>query len=271
MPAPSTARAAGSDRGADDFGLDPDFVDGVLAPLLRPLAHRWFRLTASGLGNVPDAGPALVVANHSGVLPLDALMTALTLHDEHPAHRRLRMLGGDVLFRAPVLRELVRKAGATRACVEDADRLLAAGEVVGVWPEGYKGIGKPFGQRYQLQRFGRGGFVSVAIRAAAPIVPCAIVGAEEAYPMLADAPAIAWLLRLPYFPITPTFPWLGPLGLIPLPSQWLIDFGEPIPTVTYGAQRADDPALITELTGRTREAVQVALDRLLAQRGPAFG
>jgi 1-acyl-sn-glycerol-3-phosphate acyltransferase len=255
----------------DEFGLDPDFIDRVLAPLLRPLARQWFRLAVTGVDNVPDAGPALVVANHSGVLPLDALMTALALRDEHPAHRRLRMLGGDVLFRPPVVRELVRKAGATRACVDDADRLLAAGEVVGVWPEGYKGIGKSFRQRYRLQRFGRGGFATVAIRAAAPIVPCAIVGAEETYPMLANATAIARLLRLPYFPITPTFPWLGPLGLIPLPSKWLIEFGEPIPTAGYGVESADDPALVAELAGRPREAIQIALDRLRAQRGPAFG
>ena len=218
------------DYAVDEFGFDPDLTDNVVLPLLRPLYRTWFRVETTGLHHVPDEGGALVVANHSGTVPLDALMTSVALHDDHPAHRHLRMLGADLVFRMPVVGQLSRKHGSTLACNADAERLLTAGELVGVWPEGFKGIGKPFADRYKLQRFGRGGFVSAALRTGMPIIPCSIVGAEEIYPMIADVPALARLLGLPYFPVTPTFPLLGPLGAVPLPSKWLIEFGEPIAT-----------------------------------------
>ena len=162
---------------------------------------------------------------HFGTLShiaLDAMMTQIALHDHHPAHRHLRMLGADLVFQTPFLSALARKAGHTLACMPDAERLLTGGELVGVWPEGFKGIGKPFSERYKLQRFGRGGFVSAALRARVPIIPTAIVGAEETYPKLGNIAPLARLLGLPYFPVTPTFPWLGPLGMIPLPSRWII-------------------------------------------------
>ena len=126
--------------------------------------------------------------------------------------------------------ELARKGGATLACNEDAERMLRGGELVGVWPEGFKGIGKPFAERYKLQRFGRGGFVSAAMRTGVPIIPTSVVGAEEIYPLVGNIPSLARLLGVPYIPITPLFPLLGPLGLVPLPSKWLIEFGEPIRT-----------------------------------------
>ncbi|CAM5672008.1 hypothetical protein SHIRM173S_01031 [Streptomyces hirsutus] len=129
------------------------------------------------------------------------------------------------------------RAGHTLACAEDAARLLEQGELVGVMPEGFKGLGKPFADRYKLQRFGRGGFVSTALRARTPIIPCSIVGAEEIYPMIGNARTVARLLGFPYFPLTPTFPWLGPLGAIPLPTKWTIQFGEPIHTESYRRRR----------------------------------
>jgi 1-acyl-sn-glycerol-3-phosphate acyltransferase len=198
------------------------------------------------------------------------VMTFLALLDHHPAHRHLRMLGADLVFRTPGLAPLARKAGHTLACNPDAERLLSAGELVGVWPEGFKGIGKPFSERYKLQRFGRGGFVSAALRLGVPIVPCSIVGAEEIYPMIGNAKALARLLGLPYFPITPTFPLLGPLGAIPLPSKWLIEFGEPIPTAGLGPAAADDPMLVFNITDQVRETIQQTLYRLLLQRRSAF-
>ena len=144
--------------------------------------------------------------------------------------------------------------------------LLAAGELVGVFPEGFKGIGKPFSERYQLQRFGRGGFVRTAISAGVPIVPCAIVGAEEIYPMIGNAARAARLLRLPYFPVTPLFPWLGPLGAVPLPSNWIIEFCDPVPTAAAGraaAARPDDEARSTTLAGAgQRTPIQERLDAL---------
>ncbi len=258
------------DYAVDDFGFDVDLNDNVILPVLRPLYEKWFRTEAIGMHNVPDVGGALVVANHSGTLPLDALMTAVALHDDHPAQRHLRMLGADFLFRFPGVGPLARKQGATLACNPDAERLMSAGELVGVWPEGFKGIGKPFRDRYKLQRFGRGGFVAAALRTRVPIIPCSIVGAEETYPKIGDIKPLARLLGAPYFPVTPTFPLLGPLGLVPLPSKWLIEFGEPIRTDTIGAAEADDPMTVFNLTDQVRETIQHTLYRLLSQRRNAF-
>jgi 1-acyl-sn-glycerol-3-phosphate acyltransferase len=258
------------DYAVDEFGFDADLTDNVVLPLLRPLYRTWFRVEATGLHHVPDEGGALVVANHSGTVPLDALMTSVALHDDHPAHRHLRMLGADLVFRLPVVGQLSRKHGSTLACSADAERLLADDELVGVWPEGFKGIGKPFADRYKLQRFGRGGFVSAALRTGRPIIPCSIVGAEETYPKIADIPALARLLNLPYFPVTPTFPLLGPLGAVPLPSKWLIEFGEPIPTAELGPDAADDPMLVFNLADQVRETIQLTLYRLLGRRRSAF-
>jgi 1-acyl-sn-glycerol-3-phosphate acyltransferase len=193
-------------------------------------------------------------------------MVATAVRVEHPAGRHLRMLGADLLFATPGLGALARKAGATLACMPDAERLLTAGELVGVWPEGFKGIGKPFRERYSLQRFGRGGFVAAALRAGVPIVPVSVVGAEEIHPVLGNAKTLARVLNLPYFPLTPTFPWLGPLGLVPLPSKWYIEFGTPILTDGYSPDRADEPGVRFELTDQVRESIQNTLRRLLAQR-----
>jgi 1-acyl-sn-glycerol-3-phosphate acyltransferase len=254
----------------DAFGFDEQFTDTVLLPLLRPLYRRWFRVEVRGKEHIPAEGAALIVANHSGTVPLDSLMTEVAVHDEHPAHRHLRMLGADLVFQLPFVADVARKNGTTLACTEDAERLLAAGELVGVWPEGFKGIGKPFSERYKLQRFGRGGFVSAAMRAKAPIVPCAIVGAEETYPMIANLGTLARMIGLPYVPITPTFPWFGPLGLIPLPSKWIIEFGEPIATDGHGDGAAEDPMLVFELTDRVRDTIQQTLYALLVRRRSTF-
>lgn len=264
-------RRVTGDYATDEFGFDPDLTDHVLVPLLRPLFERWFRVETHGVDNVPATGGGLVVANHSGTLPLDAMMTTVALHDDHPACRRLRLLGADLVFDLPFIGSLSRKLGSTLACNEDAERLLTGGELVGVFPEGFKGIGKPFRERYTLQRFGRGGFVTAALRTGAPIIPCAIVGAEETYPMLGNVKTVARLLGLPYFPVTPTFPALGPLGLVPLPSKWLIAFGEPIETASYGPAAAEDPMLVFNLTDQVRETIQQSVYQLLLQRRSVWG
>jgi 1-acyl-sn-glycerol-3-phosphate acyltransferase len=147
---------------------------------------------------------------------------------------------------------------------------MSSGELVGVWPEGFKGIGKPFRDRYKLQRFGRGGFVSAALRCGVPIIPCAIVGAEEIYPKIGDIKPIARLFNAPYFPITPLFPLFGPLGLVPLPSKWYIEFGEPIRTDEIDPADADDPMTVFNLTDQVRETIQHTLYRLLSQRRSTF-
>ena len=254
----------------DDFGFDAELTDKVLLQPLRPLYERWFRVETRGIENVPSDGGALVVANHSGTIAIDALMTQVALLDHHPAHRNLRMLGANLVFQAPFLGEIARKGGNTLACNPDAERLLGSGEVVGVWPEGFKGIGKPYSERYKLQRFGRGGFVATALKTRTPIVPCAIVGAVEIYPIMANLAPMARLLGLPYFPVTPTWPLLGPLGLVPLPSKWIIEFGEPIMTDQFPDGAADDPMLVFNITDQVRETIQQTLYKLLVQRRSIF-
>ncbi|MDQ2796798.1 MAG: acyltransferase family protein, partial [Actinomycetota bacterium] len=195
------------DYRVDEFGFDADLTAHAMLPLLKPLYERWFRVEVNGVENIPVDGAALLVANHAGGLwALDAVMTTVAVHTE--TGRFLRPLGAELMFRTPGLGQLARKTGSTLACEADAERLLAAGELVGVWPEGFKGIGKPFKERYKLQRFGRGGFVHTAITAGVPIIPVSIIGAEEIHPVLGNAKTLARLFDLPYFPLTPTFPWL---------------------------------------------------------------
>ena len=258
------------DYPVDDFGFDPELNDAVLMALARPLHSTYFRVETRGLENIPAQGAALLVANHSGTIPIDSLMTQLALLDHHPGHRHLRMLGADLVFRTPFVGELARKSGTTLACNADAERLLGRGELVAVWPEGFKGIGKPFRERYKLQRFGRGGFVSAALRTGAPIIPCSIVGAEEIYPIIGNLKSLSRLLGVPYLPVTPTFPLLGLLGLIPVPSKWIIEFGEPISTEHYAESAAEDPMLVFNLTDQVRETIQHTLYKLLMQRRSVF-
>jgi 1-acyl-sn-glycerol-3-phosphate acyltransferase len=254
------------DYQVDEFGFDRELTDNVMMPLLRPLYEKWFRVETIGLHNVPADSGALLVANHSGTLPMDSVMTAVAVHEHHPANRHLRMLGADLVFRLPMISSIARKTGQTLACNPDAERLLRGGELVGVWPEGFKGVGKPYKDRYKLQRFGRGGFVSAALRTRTPIIPVSIVGAEEIYPKIGEIKLIARLFGLPYFPVTPTFPLLGPLGAVPLPSKWYIEFGEPIRTDQYEPGAAEDPMLVFNLTDQVRETIQQTLYRLLTQR-----
>jgi 1-acyl-sn-glycerol-3-phosphate acyltransferase len=262
-------RRVTGDYPVDDFGFDPELTEQLLARVLRPLYRSWFRVEVSGLDHVPADGAALLVGNHSGTIAMDSLMLQLALLDDHPAHRHLRLLGADFIFRTPMLGEFARKSGATLACNPDAERLLSDGEIVGVFPEGFKGIGKRFTDRYKLQRFGRGGFVAAALRTKVPIVPVSIVGAEEIYPLIGDIKPLARLLGIPYFPVTPFFPWLGPLGAVPLPSKWLIECGEPIDTSALDAD-PDDPAAVFGLADQVRETIQQTLHRLLLRRGSTF-
>lgn len=263
-------RRLAGDYVVDDFGFDKDFTENVWLPLLRPLYRKWFRVEVRGIENLPATGRALVVANHSGTIPVDGLMTQIAIHDEHPAHRFVRMLGADLVFQSPFVGEVSRKAGTTLASNLDAEQLLGNDELVAVFPEGFKGVGKPFSDRYRLQRFGRGGFVGAALRTGSPIIPCSIVGAEEIYPLLGNAKSLARVLGFPYFPLTPFFPWLGPLGMIPLPSKWIIEFGEPVPTDRMDPASADDPMVLFELTDQVRESIQHTLHSLLLQRRSVF-
>jgi len=249
----------------DEFGYDPRFA-ASLEPLLEFLYAVWWRVETVGIEHVPASGAGLVVANHSGVLPWDGLMVKLAIKHQHPARRHCRLLALDMFALLPFLAPMLARHGEIRANPENAERVLREGGLVGVFPEGVKGVGKYYRERYKLARFGRGGFVRVALRTGAPLIPCAVVGAEEIHPVLAKADWIGRPLGLPYFPITPTFPALGPLGVIPLPTKWSIDFSDPVPTEAYGPEAAEDPILVNRLTEQVRTTLQQMIDGRLARR-----
>jgi len=247
----------------DEYGFDEELTEEVLLPLLRPLYRRYWRVEVRGIENVPSSGPAVLACNHSGVVPWDAAMLLVGLHDEHPAHPIVRIQGADGLMELPVFSHLARKAATTAQSDYDSLRMLQEGEIVAVFPEGFRGLGKPFGERYRLQRFRRDSFVEVALRTGAPIVPVGIVGAEETYPMLANMLPLARLLGLPYFPVTPAFP-------VPLPSKWIVEFGEPLQTESFGEDAATDAMTVFNIADGVRDIIQQSLYRNLLQRRTWF-
>lgn len=255
----------------DDFGLDPRFAE-LVAPVFDFLYHRWWRVEVSGLDNVPAAGRALIVANHSGMLPYDGGMIKWAVRQQHPSHREVRPLVEDFVYHFPFLGALMARIGGVRACQENAQRLLEKDELVAVFPEGVKGIAKLYRYRYQLQRFGRGGFVKLCLRTGAPIIPTAVVGAEEIHPIVARADFLSRPLKVPVVPITPTLPLLGPLGLIPLPTKWFIVFGKPIDLSQYGKAALDDEILINRIVADVRTQIQELIyDQLKKRRSVFFG
>jgi 1-acyl-sn-glycerol-3-phosphate acyltransferase len=249
----------------DEFGSDPRFAES-LEPFFEFLYAVWWRVETTGIERVPESGPGLIVANHSGVLPYDGVMVKLAVRHEHPARRDVRMLALDMFALLPFLAPLLTKSGAVRANPENGERLLGKGELVGVFPEGVKGVGKRYKDRYKLARFGRGGFIRIALRTGSPVIPCAVVGAEEIHPVVAKADWVGRPFGLPYFPITPTFPMLGPLGVVPLPTKWSIDFADPIDLTAYGPEAADDPILVNRLSEDVRTTIQGMIDGRLARR-----
>lgn len=250
----------------DEFGLDPTFENRLL-PTLDFLYDRYFRVAVEGVHHIPPEGRCLIVANHSGgPLPYDGAMLRTAVRREHISQRELRWLAEDFVYYLPFVGTFMNRIGAVRACQENAERLLNKGELVAVFPEGAKGIGKLYRDRYKLQRFGRGGFIRLCLRTRTPIVPCAIVGAEEANPMLYRFEYMTKALGIPYFPVTPTFPALGPLGLMPAPTKWKIRFGEPFTWSGYGTESADDDILVGRLSERVRTSIQTMLDQMVHQR-----
>jgi 1-acyl-sn-glycerol-3-phosphate acyltransferase len=250
----------------DELGRDP-VASARALPLLEFLYSKYFRVEVQGIEHLPPRGRALVVANHSGTLPYDGVMLMHAVRKETGGRRELRPLVEDFVFHFPYLGTFINRIGGVRACQENAERLLAKDELVAVFPEGIKGIGKLYSERYQLQRFGRGGFVKLALRTRAPIVPCAIVGAEEIQPMLGKVTFLSRALGIPYIPITPTFPWLGPLGLLPLPTKWTLRFGPPLAFHDeVGDGAISDRILIGKLAEQVRGRIQEMVNEALAQR-----
>lgn len=259
----------GRSEEVDDFGFDPVY-DDKYRPYLDFLYTKYFRVETSGIESIPSEGRCVLVANHSGTLPLDGVMLKTAIKREHPAGRAMRWLTEDFISHMPFLGSTMNRLGAVRACQENAERLLADEELVAVFPEGVKGIGKLFGERYRLQRFGRGGFIKLCLRTSTPIVPVAVVGAEETNPMLFRVEQFSKALGLPYLPITPTFPLLGPAGLLPAPTKWRIMFGEPLDLSAHGPEAADDEILVGKLAERVRASIQGMLDRAVSARKSVF-
>ncbi|MCK6587395.1 MAG: 1-acyl-sn-glycerol-3-phosphate acyltransferase [Polyangiaceae bacterium] len=250
----------------DEFGLDPKY-EARYRPFFDFLYKYYFRVDTEGTENIPAEDRCLIVSNHSGgALPYDGIMLRTTVRLEHPQARELRWLAEDFIYYLPFVGAVMNRIGAVRACQENAERLLASGRLVAVFPEGAKGTGKLYRERYKLQRFGRGGFIRLCLRTQTPLVPCAIIGAEEANPMLYRIEYMTKSLGIPYIPITPTFPALGPLGLLPAPTKWKIRFGEPISFDGYGPEAADDDILVGRLAERVRSTIQGLIDKSLGSR-----
>lgn len=234
------------------------FFDRILDPIYRD----WFRTRVIGSENIPVQGAALIVGNHAGAFAIDALMVVHAL--EKNSSRALHLLGADFLFQDP-MRELMAHLNVHPATFESANELLQAGHLVGVWPEGINGVGKTIEHRYQLQEFGRAGFARLAALNCVPIIPTAVIGAEEAYPLMARVEGILDWAGFPYLPVTPTFPALGPLGLIPFPSKWTISFGTPI-----APPKSDSVLDAFACSDQVRGELTQTIRELLSQRSSIF-
>jgi 1-acyl-sn-glycerol-3-phosphate acyltransferase len=251
----------------DPFGKDQELVD-ALRPRFELLLQRWFRVVVEGAEHLPLDGRALLVANHGGALPWDALVLSAALAN---AGRAVRPLVEDGVITAPFLGTFLNRLGCVRASQENATRLLQRGEACLVFPEGMLGLTKTWGRRHQLQRFGRGGFVRLAVRTDTPLLPVAVIGAEETAPLLGRVEALSGLFAdvLPYLPLTPTFPWFGPLGLLPLPARWAIRIGPPIDARGRVGDESDAVAVQT-LAGEVRDRIQKDVNDLAHRRGNAW-
>jgi 1-acyl-sn-glycerol-3-phosphate acyltransferase len=262
-------RRGTGDYEVDEWGYDPEFI-GLFKPFFDFMYKKYWRVQTTGIENIPEAGGALLVSNHSGQLPFDGAMIGLAVMDEHPSSRLVRSLYASWFPTLPFVSTFLVKMGQAMATEENGVRLLEQEQLVAVYPEGIKGIGKLYKDRYHLARFGRGGFVRMALRTGAPIIPVSVVGAEEIYISVYNARLIARLIGFPFFPITITWPWLGALGFVPLPTKWFIDFGEPIHTEGYGPDAYNNLNLVSQLTNQVRNIIQDSIYARLAERRSIF-
>lgn len=249
----------------DEFGMDEAVLD-MLRPFFQFMYHEYFRAEVVGAENIPKDGPALLIANHSGGIAYDGVMINLAVYNTLEEKRYVRFLVDDFGYYLPFLGTFLQRTGGIRACHENAMRLLDHGHLILVFPEGIKGVSKLFDKRYKLERFGRGGYVKLAMRTGVPIIPTAVIGAEEIHPLIWKSEKLGKMFGLPYFPFTPTFPWLGPLGAIPLPTKWKIIFDKPISFSEYYAKDAEKPKLVEKVSMQIRKRIQDILDTNLKKR-----
>jgi 1-acyl-sn-glycerol-3-phosphate acyltransferase len=256
------------DRNLDDWGRS-ERVEGIFDATLVNFFYRyWFRCEVEGIENVPASGGALLVSNHAGALPPDAAVIGKAVREEHPHPRPLYMTVEHFFKGYPGFSQLLPKIGCVPAHPANVHRLLYDEEqLVLVFPEGRKGTEKLVKDRYRVQRFGRGGFVEAAMRGRAKLVPVCVMGAEEAAPVFAQSKLMQRLTGLLYFPITPTFPWFGPAGMLGyLPAKFKIRFLEPIDTTAMGSEPADDKALVQTVAQEVRARIQEGLHDMVAER-----
>lgn len=253
----------------DDFGFDPH-VDAKVKPLLEAVCKRYFRVELVGAEHIPQSGRALLVANRGGALPWDGLVLRTALRALRPELSPLRWLAEDSVIHYPFMGVFLNRLGAVRACPENAERLLAQDRLVAVFPEGAQGSRKLFRDRYRLQRFGRGGYVKLALKLGVPIFPTAIIGAEETNPILSRSRLLGRIIGSESLPLTPTFPWLGLAGLLPAPVRWRIAVGEPIDLSGYGPDSADDALVVHRLNEQIRSSLQTLVDQGKSARGNAL-
>jgi 1-acyl-sn-glycerol-3-phosphate acyltransferase len=262
------------DRRVNDWGRS-ERVEGFFDRTLYEFYYRyWFRVSVEGIENVPSQGGALLVSNHAGALPPDAPMIAKAIKEEHPRPRPVHLTVEHFFKGYPGFSMLVTKLGGVPAHPANVHRLLYDEEqLVQVMPEGRKGTEKLYKDRYRLRRFGRGGFVEAAMRARAPIVPIAVIGAEESAPVFAQVGILRRLTGLLYFPITPTFPHFGVLGMLGyLPAKFKIRFLAPIPTDQWGERPWRDRGLVTDVAAEIRTRIQEQVfDMLAARKSVWFG
>lgn len=253
----------------DPFGYSARMHDQV-RPVAEFLYRKYWRVQTLGLENVPADGPALVVGNHSGAIPLDAAMLMTAVDLEHPCKRLLRFLYDPFVARMPLMGDFYNRVGAVVASYDNARTLLQRGELVGIFPEGVQGVAKGVSRRYRLEHF-RTGFMRLSLELKVPIVPVAVVGAEETYPVIGKwtNDTIVKLLNVPYVPVTPFFPLLGMAGILPLPTRWCIHFGEPLhPYRDVGA--SPSRRQIVAATEAYRRQIQGMVHQLLARRASFF-
>ena len=246
----------------DPWGMDYEFIE-VVQPLLDFLQKRYFRLELTGLEHVPDAERAILVANHSGQFPWDGLLLNTVIVNEHPSMRTVRVLFDPWFATIPFLGDGLVRFGHVVATEENGEKLLEQDELIAVFPEGNRAMGKTTRNQYKLTRFDPDAFIRMALKTGAPILPVSIVGSEETAPTLHRSRTLAALTGAPFFPL----PLFGPL---PLPAKWYVDIAPPIPTEEYGPDRADDLSLISQLADLTRNHVRQMLTNRLTQRRSVF-
>lgn len=238
-------------------------------PIFRFLLEDYFKVKYDGLHNIPSEGRALVVGNHSGLIPLDGALLTCGLLDYHPAPRPVRFLATDWFFSLPGVAAWMTETGQVRATLENAQKLLEMEELVGIYPEGIRGVGKTIRERYRMHDF-HPGFVQLAISTQTPIIPIATIGGDEILPNFANVKLLKQMMKMPFFPVTPAFPWLPfPTPFVPLPVKWLMKIHKPI-DLGYPAEKANDRKLVRRVACEIQYMIQKDLNDLLRERKSLF-